>query len=164
MLPGLRAASHDVNPALVLWDARTMDEQLDVLLAQPRLSALLLSGLSLAALLLSVIGLYGIMASGVRAQTHEIGVRVALGATPGHVRRLVLVQVSTLLGISVTAGLAAASVSSRLLQSMLFQVSPTDPLTLAGVCVVLLSVAAVAGYLPARRAARIDPVEALRAE
>jgi ABC-type antimicrobial peptide transport system permease subunit len=141
-----------------------MDQLLDAPLAQPRLSALLLAGFSLVALLLSAIGLYGVMASGVRRQTHEIGVRVALGATPGDIRRLVLAQVFGVVVVGVIAGLAGALTASRLLRSMLFQVSPTDPLTLGGVCVLLLAVATVAGYLPARRAARIDPVEALRAE
>ena len=109
-------------------------------------------------------GLYGVMAAGVRRQTHDIGVRVALGAMPGNIRRLVLAQVFGVVGVGVIAGLAGALATSRLLRSMLFQVNPTDPLTLAGVCVLLLAVATVARYLPARWAARIDPVEALRAE
>jgi predicted permease len=164
MLPAMRAASHEVNPALVLWNAQTMDQLLDAPLAQPRLSALLLAGFSLVALLLSAIGLYGVVASGVRRQTRDIGVRVALGAMPGNIRRLILAQVFGLVGVGVIAGLAAALIGSRMLRSMLFQVSPIDPLTLAGVCVLLLAIATVAGYLPARRAARIDPIEALRAE
>jgi ABC-type antimicrobial peptide transport system permease subunit len=141
-----------------------MDQLLDAPLAQPRLSALLLAGVSLVALLLSAVGLFGVIAAGVRRQTHEIGIRVALGALPGNIRRLILTQVFGVVGIGVIAGLAGALAASRLLRSMLFQVSPTDPLTLGGVCVLLLAVATVAGYLPARRAARIDPVEALRAE
>ncbi len=164
MLPVLRAASHDINPALVLWKAETMDRLLDTPLAQPRLSALLLSIFSLVALVLSAIGLYGVMAAGVRRQTHEIGVRVALGAMPGNIRRLVLGQVVGVVGIGAIAGIACALGASRLLRSMLFNVSPIDPLTLVGTCVLLLVVAMIAGYLPARRAARIDPVEALRAE
>jgi putative ABC transport system permease protein len=164
MLPVLRAAARDVNPALVVWKAQTMDQLLDAPLAQPRISALLLSGFSVVALLLSAIGLYGVMAAGVRRQTREIGVRMALGALPSTIQRLVFAQVGGLVGVGVIAGLAGALATSRVLRSLLFQVSPIDPLTLAGVCVLLVAVATLAGYLPARRAARIDPVEALRAE
>jgi putative ABC transport system permease protein len=164
MLPALRAASRDVDPALVLWQAHTMDQLLAAPLAQPRLSALLLAGFSLAALLLSAIGLYGVMASGVRRQTHDIGVRMALGATPRHVRRLVLGQALSVVAIGVAVGLTAAVTGSRLLRSLLYRVSPTDPLTLAAVTALLLAVAVVAAYVPARRATRVDPMEALRAE
>jgi len=147
-----------------VWKAQTMDQLLDAPLAQPRLSALLLSGFSVVALLLSAIGLYGVMSAGVRRQTRDIGVRMALGAMPGSIRRLVLAQVVGLVGVGVIAGLAGALATSRLLRSLLFQVRPMDPLTLAGVCVLLVAVATLAAYLPAQRAARIDPVEALRAE
>jgi predicted permease len=163
-LPGLRAASREFDSALIVWKAQTMDQLLDAPLAQPRLSALLLSGFSLAALLLSAIGLYGVIAAGVRRQTREIGVRVALGAMPNAIRRLVLTQVFGLVALGVAAGLVGAIASSRLLQSLLFQVSPVDLQTLVGVCVLLAAVAMLATYLPARRASRIDPVEALRAE
>ena len=164
ILPALRAAAHDIDSTLVVWKAQTMDQLLDAPLAQPRLSALLFSGFSVVALLLSAIGLYGVVSAGVRRQTRDIGVRMALGAMPGSIRRLVLAQVVGLVGIGVIAGLAGALATSRLLRSLLFQVSPMDPLTLAGVCVLLLAVATLAAYLPAERAARIDPVEALRAE
>jgi predicted permease len=163
-LPVLRAASREINPALILWKMQTMDQLLDAPLAQPRLSALLVSGFSLAALLLSAVGLYGVVSAGVRRETHAIGVRMALGATPAIIRRRVLGQTFGLVGVGVIAGLLAALAASRLLQSLLFQVNAIDAPTLIGVCVLLMAVATFAGFLPARRAARIDPVEALRAE
>jgi ABC-type antimicrobial peptide transport system permease subunit len=89
---------------------------------------------------------------------------MALGAMPSTIHRLVLAQVFGLVGVGVIAGLVGALAASRLLRSLLFQVSPMDPLTLAGVCVLPLAVATLTGYFPARRAARIDPVEALQAE
>lgn len=113
---------------------------------------------------LAAIGLYAITATAVRQQTHELGVRIALGATSGRIRRLVLGQVFWVVGIGAAVGLVAAVGASGLLRSMLFGISPTDPLTLTGVCLLLLIVSLVAAYLPSRRAALIDPVEALRAE
>ena len=164
MLPEIRAAARDINAALVLWDAQTMDQLLDAPLAQPRLSALLLSGFSLVALLLSSLGLYGVMASLVRGRIHELGVRLALGASPERLRRDVLGQALSLSGAGTLAGLAGALVVSRFLASQLFEVSPTDPVALIGACLVLLSVALLSAFLPARRATRVDPAQALRAE
>lgn len=164
LLPALREAGHDVDPALELWSPTTMDELLDVPLAQPRLSALLMSSFGLVALLLAAIGLFGVMASLVHERTREFGVRVALGATPGRVRREVLVRAGMIAGSGVVIGLAAALMSSRLIASLLFQVSPTDPVALAGACVVLLTVAGAAAYIPARRATAIEPMEGLRAD
>jgi len=164
MLPALRAATHDANPNLVLWDARTMDQFLDAPLAQPRLSALLLTGFSLIALLLSAIGLYGVMASTVRQQTRDIGIRVALGATPLAVRRLVLGDAMRVVGAGAVTGVAGAVVAGRLLASQLFGVSPADPASIAAAAAALMAIGVGAAYVPARRAARIDPVEALRSE
>ncbi len=164
MVSSLRAATRETDPNLVLYDGETMDHLLDAPLAQPRLSAWLLTAFALVALLLSAIGLYGVMSSGVRQQTRDIGVRVALGATPDDVRRLVLGQAGSVVVVGAAAGLAAALATSRLLGSLLYDVSPTDPVTLAGACLLLVVVALLAAYLPARRATRVDPVEALRAE
>ena len=163
-LPALRAATRDVNPNLVLFDAQTMDQLLDAPLAQPRLSALLLTGFSFIALLLSAIGLYGVMAAAVRQQTRDIGVRVALGATPRDVRRLVLGDAMQVVVAGALTGVVGAGVSGRLLASQLFGVSPIDPVSIAGAVAALLVIGVVAAYLPARRATRIDPVQALRAE
>ena len=163
-LPALRAATHDVNPNLVLWNAQTMDQLLDAPLAQPRLSALLLTGFSLIALLLSAIGLYGVMASAVRQQTRDIGVRVALGATSRDVQRLVLGDAMQVVGAGAVTGVVGAVVVGRLLASQLFGVSPIDPASIGAAAAVLVAIGVGAAYAPARRAARIDPVEALRSE
>ena len=163
-LPSMRRAAHDVDPGLILYDARSMDDLLAGPLAQPRTSALLLSAFSIIALLLAAIGLYGVMSSAVRQQTRDIGVRVALGAAPRDVRRLVLGAAMRVVCIGAAVGVLAAFFGSRLLASLLFGVSPGDPLSLGGAASVLVAIGAAAAYLPARRATRIDPVQALRAE
>lgn len=164
LVPALLAAGHDVDPGLELWHPQTMDEVLAEPLAQPRLSALLMSSFGLVALALAAIGLFGVMASLVHDRTREFGIRMALGATPGRVRREVLARAATVAGAGVAVGLAGAFAISHLMTSLLFQVSPTDPIALVGACVVLLAVAGAAAYLPARRATAIDPAEALRAD
>ncbi len=141
-----------------------MDDLLAEPLAQPRLGTILMSSFGLVALLLAAIGLYGVMASLVRDQTREIGIRIALGASSAHVRREVLGRAAIVTGVGVAAGFVGALATSRLLTALLFEVSPTDPVALAAACVVLLFVGALAAYLPAHRATRIDPVQALRAD
>ena len=141
-----------------------MDQILAEPMAQPRLGALLMSGVSIVALFLAAIGLYGVMAALVRDRTREFGIRMALGATPGRVRAEVVRRAAAIAGAGTVVGLAAALMTSRLLTSLLFHVSPTDPVTLGAACLVLLGVATAASYLPARRATSIDPVQALRAD
>jgi putative ABC transport system permease protein len=160
----IRRAVADGDPSLTLWSVETMDQYLDEPLAQPRLSSLLLSTFGLVALALAAIGLYGIMASAVREQTRDIGVRMALGATPGRVRAEVLRRglLVCLGGAAVGLGLALAT--SRVIASLLFEVSPMDPVALFGACGVLLVVAAIAAYLPASHASRVDPARALQGE
>lgn len=153
-----------VDPQLNLWYVRTMDQLLDAPLAQPRMSATLLSAFGLVALLLAAIGLYGVMASLVREQTRELGIRLALGATQQRVCGAVLRRALVVTTAGAVVGLAGALATSRLLTRLLYQVSPTDPVTLLGVSALLLGVAFLAAYLPARRATLIDPVKALRAE
>jgi ABC-type antimicrobial peptide transport system permease subunit len=141
-----------------------MDEFLAGPLAQPRLGALLLSALGLAALLLAVIGLYGVTAAAVREETRDIGVRMALGATPARVRREVVGRALAVTAGGAAVGLVTALAATRLLRTILYEVTPTDPLTLAVVLVLLIVGGVVAAYLPARRATRIDPAEALRGD
>ena len=164
VLPAVRRTVREFDPQMDVWDARTMDDYLARPLAQPRLSTLLLSAFGLVGLLLAAIGLYGSVASTVQERTRELGVRLALGATPGRLRRDVLAAALGVTSVGAVVGLAAALASSRLLTALLFQVSPTDPITLAGVCVLLLGVGLGAAFFPARRAAKVDPMVALRYE
>ncbi len=141
-----------------------MDEILAEPLAQPRLGAFLTASFGLVSLLLAAIGLFGVMASLVRERTREFGIRMALGASPQRVRLAVLRRAAVLAGGGAAVGLVAALAISRLLTSLLFGVSPTDPIALGAACFALFAVAAVAAYLPAHRATSIDPAQTLRAE
>lgn len=164
LAPMLRTAVAEVAPTTQLYDVRSMDDVLAPSLAEPRLGTMLMTSFGVVALLLAAIGLYGVMASLVRDQTREIGIRIALGASVGRVRAEVLRRAGVVIGVGAIAGLAGALATSRVLSALLFQVSPSDPASLGGACLVLLLVGGLAAYVPARRATRIDPVQALRAE
>jgi putative ABC transport system permease protein len=160
----LRRVVREVAPDLDAYHIETMAEALGEPLARPRMTTLLLSGFSVVALLLAAVGLYGALASVVGERTRELGVRMALGAAPSQLRRAVLGGTLAVVGAGGAAGVLGALAGSRLLASLLYEVSPTDPATLAGVCVLLVAVGLAAAYVPARRATRVSPVEALRAE
>jgi putative ABC transport system permease protein len=160
----IRRALHEVDPELDLWHPQTMEDYLAGPMAQPRMNAVLLSGFALVALLLAAMGLYGVLASAVGERTRELGIRSALGATPARLRREVLGQALAVCGVGVVVGVAGALAASRMLTALLYEVSPTDPAALLGACAVLLGIAFIAAYLPARRATRIDPARALRSE
>ena len=162
VLPALEREMHAVEPQLVVWRAQPLDELLAGPLARPRLSTFLLSGFGAVALLLAAMALYGILASAVRERTREMGVRLALGASPERLRRGVLAEAMGMTLGGAVVGLVGALAMSGLVGSLLFEVRPTDPLALAAACVVLLVVALGAAYLPARRVTRIDPARALR--
>jgi predicted permease len=164
VLPAMRQALAAVDPQLKLWYVHPTDELLAAPLSQPRMSALLMSVFGVAALLLAAIGLYGLMASIVRERTREIGIRMALGAEPERLRRDVLAQALAVSGAGALVGIFAAFGTSRILSAILFEVSPTDPISLAAACAVLLVVVLIAAYGPARRATKIDPANALRAD
>ena len=131
---------------------------------QPRVVALLSTLFGLLALVLSAVGLYGVTAYGVSRRRNEIGIRIALGAKRWSVIRLALGDVARLLAIGVTVGLGASLALGRLIQSLLYGVRANDPRELVGATVVLIVCAFVAAYLPARRAAALDPLDALREE
>ncbi|MCI0433818.1 MAG: ABC transporter permease, partial [Gemmatimonadetes bacterium] len=155
---------HSLDPELPLADVRTLDEVVSATLARPRIVSVLLTVFALMALVLAGVGVYGVMAYSVSQRTQEIGVRMALGATTDSVFRLVLGQALTLVVIGVVIGLVAAGFLTRLLTTLLFETEPLDPWTFAITALVLLVVATLASYIPARRGTRIMPIEALRVE
>jgi predicted permease len=142
----------------------TMEASLAENVAAPRFRTLLLGIFAGLAVCLAMAGVYGVMSYVVGQRSNELGLRMALGASPGDVLRLVLRQALILAGTGIVVGLAGAIVVTQLLGSMLFGVKATDPMTYAGVVVLLAIVALVASYIPARRAARVDPIVALRYE
>ena len=150
-----------MDPLLPLADNTTLDELLAGSLATARFNTQLLSTLGLIALLLASVGVYGVVAYFVSQRTQEIGLRMALGATPGHVWRLVVRRgmAPIVWGVAVGAGMSLAT--ARLLRGQLYGVGANDPATLAGVAVLLLAVAVLATYVPARRAMRVAPAVAL---
>jgi hypothetical protein len=164
VLPAIKRELHVVEPQLSLWYAKPMDDLLAEPLAQPRTSALLMAAFGGAALLIAAIGLYGLMASIVREQAREIGIRMALGAEPERLRREVLRRALTVAGSGAVVGLVIALAASRVMQKLLYEVSPTDPIALLTACGVLLGVVLIAAYVPARWATKVDPASALRAE
>jgi putative ABC transport system permease protein len=164
LVSGVSAAVRAIDPELPLADVRTMQDVVDATVARPRTVAVLLTAFAVLALLLAGVGVYGVMAYSVARRTQEIGVRMALGATPQSVFRMVLGHALRLVGAGVVIGLLAASGLTRVLETLLFETEPIDLWTFAATAIVLVLVATVASYVPARRGTRIAPVEALRAE
>jgi predicted permease len=164
LAPAVRQALRDVDRALPLIDLAPFRQYADVGLLPQRIAASVAGSLGVVALVLSVIGMYGITAYAVASRTREIGVRIALGASRARVVGLVLRQALRLAVIGGVLGLAGAFGLTRLLADLLFGVSPLDPLTLGGTALTLVCAAAVAAWIPARRAAAVDPVVALRAD
>ncbi|HTM24712.1 MAG TPA: ABC transporter permease [Vicinamibacterales bacterium] len=160
----LAAEVRAVDPDLPTYGVRTMDEMVALATASRRFSTELLGAFAILALVLAAVGIYGVMAFVVGQRTREIGIRIALGARPGAVVRLVLRQALTLAALGIAGGVAAAVMATRLLAGLLFQVRATDPITYTLIVALLGSTAAVAAWRPARRAARVDPIRALRAD
>ncbi len=167
--PGAVAASirqelRRIDPNLPVTSIDSIEEQVDRLLVQDRLIATLAGFFGLLALLLAAIGLYGTLSYAVARRTNEIGIRLALGATPANVRRMILRESLLLVSVGIALGLPASLVATRLITSLLFGVKATDPVTMLSAMLVLLAMTFVAAYVPARRATKVDPMVALREE
>lgn len=162
LVPTLRRAIADAAPGVALASGSSFGTYLEGPLSQPRLNAFLLGIFAASAAILAAIGLFGVVATMVRQRSHELGVRMALGATAMDVQSMVLTRGMTIAGVGVAVGTVTALMTNRVLVSLLYDVTPTDPGTLAGVGVFLVVIAAIASLLPARQSARIDPVVALR--
>ena len=163
-LEAIRREMAAIDANVALQQAMPLKAMLDFMLYPQRMAAALIGVFGLIGLLLAGTGIYGILAYHVSQRTREIGIRMALGASATGVLRLVVAQGLTLTGVGIAAGLLVAFAATRLLSSMLYGVSATDPLTFIGVPLLLAAVAALASYLPARRAVRVDPMVALRSE
>jgi ABC-type antimicrobial peptide transport system permease subunit len=162
--PVITKTLSEVDPNLTINSVRTMQQQVDLSFNQERALASLAGLFGVVALLLAAIGLYGVTAYNVAQRTNEIGIRMALGAERSSVMWLVLKEVALMVVIGVAVGLPLAIALSRVVQSQLFDLSAHDPIALAAAATLLIVVALVAGYLPARRATRVDPMLALRYE
>jgi len=164
LAPAIRAEVRRIDESMAVFDVRPLSAFIAATIVQERLLTMLLSFFGLLAMLLAAIGLYGVIAYSVSQRTQEIGVRISLGARSRDVLRLVIGQGMKLVLIGVIMGLAAAFGLTRLLKTLLFGVSATDPLTFAVIALLLILVALLACYLPARRATKVDPMIALRCE
>jgi ABC-type antimicrobial peptide transport system permease subunit len=164
LLASIRHASAQMSSEQVIYSPQTMNEIISASLAQQRFSMILLGVFAALALVLASVGIYGVISYGVGQRTHEIGIRMALGAERLHIVRLILGQGGILALAGVGLGLASALGLTRLMASLLYGVRATDPLTFAGVAILLILVALAACYIPARRATKVDPMIALRYE
>ena len=164
MAPALRRAVQSIDPDLPIQDLRTQREQIDATMETERIFAALTLGFGVLALALACVGVYGVMAYSVARRTQEIGIRLALGALPRQVLSMVLREASWLGAVGIGAGIGAALLLTRLVKSMLFGLQPADPASMAGAVALLAVVGLAASLLPARRAASVEPVVALRQE
>jgi len=164
LAPAIREAIWRVDRDQPVWKVRTMESLVDDALGSKRVLLGLIGAFATVAVLLAGVGIFGVMSFAVTQRTHEVGVRMALGARGSEVLRLIVGQGLRLTAIALVIGLIAASGAMRLLANQLFGVTPSDPVTFAAVPLVLGAVATIACYLPARRASRLDPLVALRRE
>jgi predicted permease len=164
IVPSLRAVVQDIDRDLPLLDVRTQRQQIDATISQERVFASLTASFGILALALACVGIYGIMAYAVSQRTNEIGIRLALGAERGQVQGMVLKEAGRLAVVGVVVGIAVALGLGQVVKSMLYGLRPSDPASLLGAAGLLLGVALLAGWVPAMRASRVEPMEALRHE
>jgi predicted permease len=164
IVPSLRSVVQGIDRDLPVMNVRTQRQQIDATIVQERIFASLTAAFGILALALACVGIYGIMAYAVSQRTNEIGIRLALGAERNQVQGMVLKEAGWLAALGVVVGVVAALGLGRLIKSMLYGLQPSDPASLVGAAVVLLGVALLAGWIPAMRASRVEPMEALRHE
>jgi ABC-type antimicrobial peptide transport system permease subunit len=164
MIETVRKAVHDVDATLPITNVSTQTDQIAQRMANERLFATAYSLFGGLAVLLACIGLFGLMSYNVARRTNEIGIRMALGAQRVDVARMVIGESLLLVGIGIALGLAAALAAGHLVTTVLFGLAPTDAVTIAAAIALMIVVASLAGYVPARRASRVDPLVALRYE
>jgi predicted permease len=162
LIPPIRRAAQHIDPDLPITDVRTQLQQIAASMQQERMFASLTAGFGILALALACVGIYGIMAYTVSMRTNEIGVRLALGAARGQIQAIILRETGWLTLCGVVVGLLVTLASIRTVASMLYGLTPKDPITLGAPVILLLFVAFIAGWIPAYRASRVDPAEALR--
>jgi len=162
MVGAARSTLRELDSTLPLYNIRSMEQVVDASVAQPRLNTTLLSIFAAVALLLATVGIYGVVSYSVSQRTHEMGLRMALGARASDVRGMVVREGALLAAIGIVLGLVASRLTTPVIASWLYGVSPGDPLTFAGVALLLVAIALAASWIPARRATRVDPVIAMR--
>lgn len=164
VLPALRKIVRQIDPDLAMVNLRTEDQQIDASLENERIFVVLTSGFGILALAVAAVGIYGVMACSVAQRLNEMGIRLALGATPGAIVAMVLREASWVSVAGISAGTVACLILGRLVKSMLYGIAPNDPFTFAGTAALLIGVAIVASWIPAHRASSVQPIEALRIE
>ena len=163
LIPSVRRALHEVEPTLPTEEFQQLGDLVDRSVSPRRFMTFLLGGFAAGALLLAVIGIYGVVSYSVTQRMQEIGIRMALGASPGEVQRKILIDTVSLVSLGLLIGVMVAMAFTRLTASLLYRLEPTDPLTFGVTVSVLLLAGAAAGFIPAFRASRVDPTTVLRA-
>ena len=160
----IRGELASIDPQLVMYRTQTLEDMLSGVRAQDRFGTVLMGALAVLALILSLVGTYGVLSGSVAGRTREIGIRMALGADAGSVRKMVLRHAAVLTIPSVVLGLAGAWIGSRWIEALLFEIDTSDPATYLGAVAIFLTVGLFSGWLPAERVTRVDTVQTLTAE